>query len=86
MRKPKKVSGMKGIVTILLAVLFFSTIVTAMWLLSFFLLVLDAIIYYSTLKENCCAKCKGKECVIALDTPMGQKISRTLKGEESSGG
>ena len=76
MRNPKKISGMGCWVTILLFILFVITVVTFLWILSFLILVLDAIIYYATLKKNCCPKCKGKECVIPINTPMGKKLMR----------
>ena len=78
MRSPKKVSGMGCWVTALLFVLFVLTLVTFMWILSLIILIADAIIYYATLKKNCCPKCKGKECVIPINSPMGQKLMREL--------
>ena len=78
MRAPKKVSGMGCWVTILLFVLFVISIVTFLWMLTLLLLIADAIIYYSTLKKNCCTKCKGKECVIPINTLMGQKLLRDI--------
>ena len=78
MRSPKKVSGMGCWVTALLFVLFVLTLVTFMWVLSLIVLIADAIIYYATLKKNCCPKCKGKECVIPINSPMGQKLMREL--------
>ena len=78
MRSPKKVSGMGCWVTALLFVLFVLTLVTFMWILSLIILIADAIIYYTTLKKNCCPKCKGKECVIPINSPMGQKLMREL--------
>lgn len=78
MRSPKKVSGMGCWVTGLLFVLFVLTLVTFMWVLSLIILILDAIIYYATLKKNCCPKCKGKECVISVSSPMGQKLIHDL--------
>ena len=78
MRCPKKVSGMGCWVTALLFVLFVLTLVTFMWILSLIILIADAIIYYATLKKNCCPKCKGKECVIPINSPMGQKLMREL--------
>jgi hypothetical protein len=78
MRSPKKVSGMGCWVTALLFVLFVLTLVTFMWILSLIVLIADAIIYYATLKKNCCPKCKGKECVIPINSPMGQKLMREL--------
>ena len=79
MRSPKKVSGMGCWVTALLFVLFVLTLVTFMWILSLIVLIADAIIYYATLKKNCCPNCKGKECVIPINSPMGQKLIRELK-------
>ncbi|MGN0888762.1 MAG: hypothetical protein ACI4UY_07775 [Kiritimatiellia bacterium] len=78
MRSPKKVSGMGCWVTALLFVLFVLTLVTFMWILSLIILIADAIIYYATLKKNCCPKCKGKECVIPINSPLGQKLMREL--------
>ena len=78
MRSPKKVSGMGCWVTALLFVLFVLTLVTFMWILSLIILIADAIIYYATLKKNCCPKCKGKECVIPINSPMGKKLMREL--------
>ena len=78
MRSPKKVSGMGCWVTALLFVLFVLTLVTFMWILSLIILIADAIIYYAALKKNCCPKCKGKECVIPINSPMGQKLMREL--------
>ena len=78
MLSPKKVSGMGCWVTALLFVLFVLTLVTFMWILSLIILIADAIIYYATLKKNCCPKCKGKECVIPINSPMGQKLMREL--------
>lgn len=78
MRSPKKVSGMGCWVTALLFVLFVLTLVTFMWILSLIILIADAIICYATLKKNCCPKCKGKECVIPINSPMGQKLMREL--------
>ena len=78
MRSPKKVSGMGCWVTVLLFVLFVLTLVTFMWILSLIILIADAIIYYATLKKNCCPKCKGKECVIPINSPLGQKLMREL--------
>ena len=78
MRSPKKVSGMGCWVTALLFVLFVLTLVTFMWILSLIILIADAIIYYATLKKNCCPKCKGKECVIPINSPMGQKLMHEL--------
>ena len=83
MRSPKKVSGMGCWVTLLLLVLFIATVVTFLWLLSILVLILDAIIYYCTLKKNCCPKCKGKECVIPINTPMGQKMLRDFASAKS---
>lgn len=65
-------------VTALLFVLFVLTLVTFMWILSLIILIADAIIYYAMLKKNCCPKCKGKECVIPINSPMGQKLMREL--------
>ena len=79
MRSPKKVSGMGCWVTLLLLLLFVGSVVTLLWPLAILILVADAIIYYATLKKNCCPKCKGKECVIPLNTPMGQKLMRDFK-------
>ena len=79
MRSPKKVSGMGCWVTVLLFLLFVGSIITLMWLVSILILIADAIIYYATLKKNCCPKCKGKECVIPLSTPMGQKLMHDFK-------
>ena len=81
MWKPKKISGMGCWVTILLFIAFLVTIDMAQWELSFLILVLDAIIYYCTLKKNCCPKCKCNKCVIPIDTPMGQKLLRDFKND-----
>ena len=82
MYRPKKVSGMGCWVTALLFLLFVGSIVTMLWPLAILILVADAIIYYATLKKNCCPKCKGKDCVIPLNTPMGQKLMRDFKSAE----
>ena len=74
MWKPKKVSGMGWIVSILLAILFFATLLTV--IIPIIILIVDTIIYYCTLKKNCCPECKGKECVIPINTPIGQKLLR----------
>ena len=73
MWRPKKISGMGCWVTALLFLLFMVSI-ALFWPLAIFVLVLDAVIYYATLKKNCCAKCKGHDCVIPIDTPMGRKL------------
>ena len=79
MRSPKKVSGMGCWVTTLLFLLFVGSVVTLMWPVAILILFVDAVIYYATLKKNCCPECKGKECVIPLNTPMGQKLMRDFK-------
>ena len=79
MRSPKKVSGMGCWVTALLFLLFVGSVVTLMWPVAILILFVDAVIYYATLKKNCCPECKGKECVIPLNTPMGQKLMRDFK-------
>ena len=74
MWSPKKVSGMGwGMALILLAVfialviiMFVANIVLIMWPALPLLLVFDAVIYYLTLKRNCCPKCGGKRCVVPL--------------------
>ena len=81
MWKPKKISGMGCWITALLFIAFVASVVTLLWGVSFLILVLDAIIYYCTLKKNCCPTCKGKECVIPIDTPMGHRLLRDLNAE-----
>ena len=60
----------------LLFFLFVGSLVMMLWPVAILILIADAIIYYATLKKNCCPRCKGKECVIPLDTPMGRKLKR----------
>ncbi|MBR4652206.1 MAG: hypothetical protein IKO72_02490 [Kiritimatiellae bacterium] len=81
---PTKISGMGCWVTILLLIAFVATVVTFLWVVSFLILVLDAIIYYCTLKKNCCPKCKGAECVIPLDTPMGRRLLQDFNAGSQS--
>ena len=81
MWNPKKISGMGCWITVLLFIAFVASVVTFLWVVSFLILVLDAIIYYCTLKKNCCPKCKGTECVIPIDTPMGRRLLRDFNTE-----
>ena len=84
LRRPKEFSGMGCWPQVLLALLLILSVVALLWLVAFLIVLVDAIIYYATLKKNCCPKCKGKECVIPLNSPMGKKLMQNLKSASST--
>lgn len=75
MQRPTLLSATGTWLIVLTFVLLF---VALLWPIVFTALIACVLIFFVTLKKNCCPKCGGNECVVPINTPMGQKLLRDL--------
>ena len=79
--KPKRKSR-SNLGCIVMGLLFLVTLPTI--IIPIIIVIVDYMWYRSSIKNMCCPCCEGSECVIPINSPMGQKLMRDFSASKST--
>ena len=79
--KPKRKSR-SDLGCVVMGLLFLITLPTI--IIPIIIVIIDYMWYRSSIKNMCCPFCEGNECVISINSPMGQKLIRDFSASKST--